>query len=364
MTDDVEVLIVGSNRNVGGIQRYIDQQRAHLDRVLSARVYDTETSNGSGVGWLLLAILQTLSGAVRFPFQRRPDLVHVHTAHEFSFYRATFYVLFSRYVWRVPVVLHVHGSSFDEFLAADRLLPRIFQRLGFAAASHVVVLSDYWRELVATETVAETVTTVPNAVDPDRYRDTADHAEPTIVLVSNLSERKGTAVFATAITALLDRHEDVAVQVAGSGPDADRIETLAADHDRVEYRGYVSEAEKRSMLADGSIFVLPSYAEGLPIALLEAMAAGNAIVSTDVGSIPEVVTDERGRVVEPGDPESLTATLESLCESPATVSEMASANRAAVRDEYNWNDVVTELLDIYRGHLPEPAADEMEATDG
>lgn len=362
--NNIDVLIVGSNQNVGGIQTYIDQQKTHLNKKISTRVYDTETSNGSGLRWLLLAILQTISGVVRFPLRRRPDLVHVHTAHQFSFYRATFYVLFSRYVWRVPVVLHVHGSSFDEFLNSDRVIPNVFQRLGFDAASHVIVLSDYWRELVKTETVTETVTTVPNAVDPDSYSNSFDQTMPTIVFISNLSKRKGTAVFAKAIAALLEQRDDVMVQVAGSGPEADRIKTLEVKHDQFHYHGYVTEAEKRSLLAKGSIFVLPSYAEGLPIAILEAMAAGNAIVSTDVGSVPEVVTEDRGGVIEPGDPEALVEELNSLCESPAAVTRMATVNQAAVRSEYNWNNVVIELLAIYRELLRERVVSDEVSADG
>jgi len=80
--------------------------------------------------------------------------------------------------------------------------------------------------------------------------------------------------------------------------------------------------KKRDLLAEGTIFVLPSYAEGLPIAILEAMAAGNAIVSTSVGSIPEVITEKRGRIVKPGDPDALFAELQSLCDSRLSVSKM------------------------------------------
>lgn len=358
MNDDIEVLIIGSNRNVGGIQQYIDQQKMHLKKEISARVYDTETSNGSGLRWLLIAILQTIVSALRFPFQRRPDLVHIHTAHWFSFYRATFYVLFSKFVWRIPVVLHVHGSSFDEFLESKKFIPNIFQWVGFKAANNVIVLSDYWQELIETRTVANAVTTIPNAVDPDKYKSSPNLQGATIVFISNLSERKGTGVFINAISNLVEQQDELTVRVAGSGIYADRIKALAEEYDEIHYHGFVSEAEKRELLANGSIFVLPSYAEGLPIAILEAMASGNAIVSTDVGSIPEVITEEMGRVIEPGDPETLETTLKSLCESPSEVAKMAKTNQAVIQSQYNWNHIAIELLDMYRELLSKGVSNE------
>jgi len=347
MNDDIDLLIVGSNRSVGGIQRYIDQQKEHLSNEASVRVYNNEPSNGGGPLWLVLAILQTLFDALRFPFRRRPDLVHVHSAHWFSFYRATFYIVFSTYIWRVPVVLHIHGSSFDEFLTTRSVVAQAFQRVGFSACSSVITLSDYWRELIEKHTQAGHVVTIPNAVDPEKYTSSPNITDPTIVYVSHLSERKGVNEFATAISTLIEQHDNLTVHVAGSGPYSDRIEQLQSRYDKINYHGYVSEEKKRELLADGSIFVLPSYAEGLPIAILEAMAAGNAIVSTSVGSIPEVITEDMGHVIEPGNSDALYTALQSLCNSQPTVNQMAEKNMWAIETQYNWDRITSEMLELY-----------------
>lgn len=347
MSDNPDILLVGSNRTIGGIQRYIDQQTKHLSSKASVRVYDIEPSHGTGPVCLIMIILQTIFDALLFPFRRRPDIVHVHTAHWFSFYRATFYVLFSAYVWRVPVVLHVHGSSFDEFLTTNSIIANTIQAIGFRASSTVITLSDYWKELVETHTEADHIITIPNAVDPKQYTASSDSVDPTIVYVSHLSKRKGAAEFATAVSDLVDQQDDVTVHIAGSGSYADRIEQLESNYDEVHYHGYVSESKKRDLLAEGTIFVLPSYAEGLPIAILEAMAAGNAIVSTSVGSIPEVITEKRGRIVKPGDPDALFAELQSLCDSRLSVSKMGKQNQEAINIQYNWDRIGLELFNLY-----------------
>jgi glycosyltransferase involved in cell wall biosynthesis len=341
------VLIVGSNRSVGGVQRYIDQQAEHLSDDVDIRVYDNEVLDGDGPLWLILAVLQTLLDAIRFPFRRRPDIVHIHSAHWFSFYRATFYVVFSKYVWQVPVVLHIHGSSFDEFLTADSFVAQTVQRIGFGASSQVIALSDYWKKLIETHSNASDVVAIPNAVDPEKYVSSPQAEVPTIVYVSHLSDRKGAVEFAEAIDQLLTEKEELMVHVAGSGPHSDRIEELENEHDELQYHGYVSEEKKRELLTEGTIFVLPSYAEGLPIAILEAMAAGNAIISTCVGSIPEVITEERGIIVDPGNSEELHDAIASLCSQMETVTQMGECNREAIINKYNWKHIESTLLELY-----------------
>ncbi|WP_321169864.1 glycosyltransferase family 4 protein [Salinigranum rubrum] len=169
-----------------------------------------------------------------------------------------------------------------------------------------------------------------------------------MVFVSNLIERKGVRELVTALGSVLaDDRGSLRVDIAGDGPLSDLVESLAEEHQRVTYHGYVSEERKRALLERGSVYVLPSYAEGLPIALLEGMAGGNAAVATTVGSIPEVVDDRSGRLVEPGDDDALAAALESLVASPTTVQEMARRNRSLIETRYSWERVVTQLVEAY-----------------
>lgn len=343
----MDVLIVGSNSGTGGIQRYIDEQQEKIDGAISFRVYDTEVSDGSGIPWLLRAVAETWLGWLRFPFRRRPDIAHVHTAHAFSFYRAAFYVLVISLLWRRPVVLHIHGSSFDAFVSSERRVPRLVQRVVYRAADRIVVLSPWWADVVGDLAPREKLTVVENAVDPDDFQSDGT-GTPHVVFVSHLIERKGTEEFVTAIDSLLEERSDVRVTVCGAGPLAPRVESLAANHEAVTYRGYVSEEAKRAILRDGTIYVLPTHAEGLPIAILEAMAAGNAIVATTVGAIPELVGADNGVLVAPGDAASLRDAIEQLLDTPDRVEQMGEANRRLVEERYSWAVVGEKMLGIYR----------------
>jgi glycosyltransferase involved in cell wall biosynthesis len=342
-----DLLIVGTLGG-GGIHQYVEEQAERLSGDLSVTVYDMASdSTGSGLVWFVVSLVRSLWAALRFPFRTPPDVVHVHTSHRFSFYRASFYVLFAAHVWRRPVILHVHGSSFDEFVETDDAAVRRLQSAVFAASDRIVVLSAYWREVLASRVPDGKIRVVPNAVDPGEYDPGFGDDPPHVVFVSNLIERKGVPELLEAIEALQDRDVEFRVTIAGKGPLSGAVEDLAARHENVEYRGYVSEPEKRALLGSGAVFVLPAHAEGLPIAMLEGMAGGNAIVSTTVGSIPEVVDERSGILIEPGDVEGLTDAIGELIASPERTGRMARRNRELIEAKYSWATATDRLEEMY-----------------
>jgi len=358
--EHLDLLVVGTFAG-GGIHRYIDEQVERLQDAISIRTHDM-ASPPIGNGWqrFAMGVFFGLLAMARFPTYDRPDLVHVHTSHRFSFYRSSVYVLYAKHVWQVPVILHIHGSSFDEFVQTDSWLVAALQRRIFASSDSILVLSEYWQDIVAERAGTGPVRVFPNAVDPSTfpvarhspYRDTGDQGEtPHVVFVSNLIERKGVLELVPAIEALADAHPGAfRVSIAGDGPLSPRVERLADEYEEVEYLGYVSEERKRSLLAEGSIYVLPTHAEGLPIAMLEGMAGENAIMTTTVGSIPEVIDDDRGILFEPGDVAALTEALETLLADPERRARMAENNRRATESTYSWDRIRADLLELYAEH--------------
>lgn len=349
---DTDRLLIVGTLGGGGIHQYVEQQHRTLNGSVDASVYDMVSDpKGEGGWWLLTSVLASLLAALRFPFRSPPDVIHVHTSHRYSFYRSAFYVLCAAYVWDRPVVLHIHGSSFDEFVTTNSWFVSRFQALVFEASDRIIVLSPYWRDVMETRVDEQKLRVLPNAIDPDKYSPTFGVESPHIVFVSNLVERKGVHELVAAVEELVDTDLDVRVSIAGSGPLTEEVETLADRYAAVEYLGYVSEQDKRTLLESGSIFVLPAYAEGLPIAMLEGMAGGNAVVSTTVGSIPEVIAEENGILVEPGNAAQLTDALTSLVSSPERTERMGRQNRQLVTDTYSWTSAKRTLRGIY-ANLP------------
>ncbi|WP_241988336.1 glycosyltransferase family 4 protein [Halorubrum sp. SP3] len=354
------VLVVGPagyrTEGTGGIGQYIAEQRRHLEDRVSLNVVDTAVRTPERPIEYLRTVVTVLLVWLGFLARRRPDIVHVHTSHSFSFFLSAPYVLVAGLLWRRPVILHVHGSAFDEFLENASAVAARFQQAVFDACTAVVALSDHWREVLAARVPSERIVVIPNAVNPDEYDPDPGADPPHLVFVSNHIERKGIVEVTRAIDELRDAGVRFRATIAGSGPLSDHAEAVADAHDGVEYVGFVSEERKRDLLGEGSVYVLPTRAEGLPIAVLEAMAGANAIVSTDVGGIPSLVDEANGALVVPGDGRALTDALEEVLADPEATERMGRVSRRRIEESYAWPDVVEELLSLYARALDDDAA--------
>ncbi|PSP72362.1 glycosyltransferase family 1 protein [Halobacteriales archaeon QS_3_64_16] len=342
----LRVLLVGPVQATGGIARYIGELRGRLPESVAVAVYDTAAPPGSGPIRFARGALGALLDALRFLFHDRPDVLHVHTAENYSFLRKSVYVLLGRYVWGKPVILHVHGPTFDRFVAEAAAPLRVLQRVVFAASARIVVLSPYWEEALSARLPAGKTVVLPNAIDTGEYEPRFDAEPPHIVFVANHVPRKGIREFADAIVRVLDTGADCRVSIAGSGPLEGYAAELAERYPEVEYLGFVSEEEKRELLCTASIYVLPAYAEGLPIGVLEGMAGGNAIVGTAVGGVPDLIDENGGRLIAPRDPEALADALEALVTAPEEGRQMGHHNAEAV-EQYTWERVIPQLTDLY-----------------
>jgi glycosyltransferase involved in cell wall biosynthesis len=158
---------------------------------------------------------------------------------------------------------------------------------------------------------------------------------------------KGGDVLVRALPGLLERCPDATFALAGPGePPAALAEVDGGA--RVRWRGWLDEPAKHAALAAADVFVLPSTSEGLPIAILEAMTHGAAIVATRVGGVPDVlVHGEEGLIVPPGDAEALTAALTTVLSDRALAAALgAAAQRRAA--EFHPERIADELDAMYR----------------
>jgi len=284
-----------------------------------------------------------------------PCIVHIHFASRGSALRK---MILAAMVTRAgrPLVLHAHGGYFDQF---HRRLPSVLRR-GVDAilqrANVVIALSPRWRDFYVNECELSPshVAVLPNPVRwspevPSR----AGRTRVQFLFLGRMCEKKGTYdlvnAFATLPMAVRARARLV---LAGDG-DLEAIGKLAAPFgDQVRVLPWIGSAQRERLLAESDVFVLPSYNEGVPMALLEAMAAGLPAIVTPVGGIPDVVRHGvEGMMVEPSRVGELSAAMARMIEVESE--RLAIGKRAHERARvFDIHAYARNLAEIYQRIAP------------
>lgn len=277
----------------------------------------------------------------------RVAAVHVHGASGASFWRKSVFLL-AAYACRRPVLFHLHGGGFWAFSQRIGPLGRCFVRALLDRAAVVVVLSNQWRETIARLSDNRRVRVIVNPVQlpPPRGR---EPEAATLLFLGRLTEAKGLRELLQAIARLRGDFPQLRLVCAGEGDfDLAGEARKAGIADLVEQPGWVSGARKADCLARASIFVLPSYFEGMPMGVLEAMAAGQVVVATAVGGVPDVVADGvNGLLVAPRDTTALTDALRRVLCDDELRRRLGAAARATVAERFSADAVVGEVEALY-----------------
>ena len=238
-------------------------------------VYVTTHAEGSRLakaGTALTGMLRTLACLARAP-NRRPQLMHVHAASKGSFVRKSVLLALGRAAG-CNTVFHLHGACFDDFIAGSRPQMRRWIRHTLESSSVVIALSTRWADFLREFAPGARVVVVPNSV-PLPPPAAAPSEPGRILFLGQVEPRKGIFELVEAVALLRERFPQIELAVGGQGALAElrrRARELNVA-DRVTELGWVDAAQKARELERASIFCLPSHAEGLPMAMLEAMAA-------------------------------------------------------------------------------------------
>lgn len=292
---------------------------------------------------------------VRLLIGRRVDLAHVHVASGASFWRKAIYLL-TLQVAGVPVVLHVHGGNFVEFYRQASGRAQRFIRARFARAGRVILLSQAWVERMGPIVDASRCRAIGNPVlawpvqrGPRPVR--------VFLFLGRFEQDKGIFELLQAFAVLREQVPDALLLLGGDG-DTAALDRIAAEHgmqDAVRRLGWVAGQAKRDAFAQADALVLPSYIEGLPVAMLEAMSCGMPVVVSDVGSIPEVVTDGvNGLMVPPRQVPPLTGAMLKLALQPDLARRLGAEGLATFAGRFEAHAVSEQVAQLYAELLADP----------
>lgn len=323
------------------------------DRVIPARLATLDFNLPGLNGWVWLRFFFHLCWVI---YRRRVELVHVNS------YIPGNYVRLAAALMQVPVVIdHWHG--FTRFSRKRRLICRALGRFTDLSLAVSRGVKDYLVAEIGLDPAK--IRVVPNGVDvaaidaarpgPEVRRELGlPEGVPVIGLVGRLDHwGKGHKELFEAVVGLKASHPVQALIVGGGRREAE-VRQLAASLGLAESVHFLGQRhDVPDLLHAMDIFVLPSYSEGVSLALLEAMAAGLPVIATAVGGLPEVVEDgETGLLIPPKDADALAGALERLLADPALVQRLGANARAQVRENYSLDRLGREINEIY-GELVE-----------
>lgn len=306
--------------------------------------------DGSAARKLLTAVKALLRVVLLLAKSRRV-VMHVHCASHASFWRKCVFMAIGMLA-KCPVIFHLHGGGFARFYemecgAARRGIIRFF----LDRAACVIVLSERWRAWITRITENPRVVCIANPA-PALEERPASQRKNMVLFLGRLERSKGIFDLLDAVCALRAQIPDIKLVCAGEGDidSAARYAERLGIGDAVGLTGWIGTAEKQSLMNRAALLVVPSYAEGLPMSLLEAMAAGLPVVATEVGGIPDVVTDGvNGFLFKPGDIATLERLLRRLMHDPRLRMRIATAARETVRLRFSADRVLARLDEIYAG---------------
>ncbi|HWZ45606.1 MAG TPA: glycosyltransferase family 4 protein [Candidatus Saccharimonadales bacterium] len=299
-----------------------------------------------GPGRLDLRAVNRLRRLVR---EREIDVVHTHN------YKSNLYAWLATRSAGIPLVATCHNwtrstASLRFYASLDRLILRGFRRT--VAVSPLV--ADKLRQARIPH---QRVSVIRNGIDTEVLQAAPafprEHpAQVTIGCVCRLVHEKGVADLLHAAQSLLKERPGLRFLIAGDGPDRAEFEALAAElgiAPKVSFLGF--QSNMAAVYASIDIFTLPSYNEGLPVSVLEAMAAGKPIVASRIGALPEVVTEAAGSLIPAGDRAALAHSLRNLIDNPALMRKQGVHARERVRQLFDARAMARQYVEVYEDAL-------------
>jgi glycosyltransferase involved in cell wall biosynthesis len=358
----IRVLMLGPGAGVGGgisalvetIRPALGQQvdLLYLPTVKRRPLKESGKISLQNMAFALSQFARFLCALYRF----HPHIIHLHTSQGIAWLKDTFFVFVGK-AYGCHIVLHIHGGNFDKLYDKNPQFMQTYIRRVINLTDAVIAVSTEWGRRLARIVSVDHIFSFKNCVAvesiPPHLAHGSNHMAIALFL-GRIGPRKGAFDLLEAMGRLQAKRCPLQVWIAGSEErHGDQLRALARTKelqllDKCQLVGNVGGVEKAELLTKASFFVLPSYDEGLPMAVLEAMAAGLAVISTPVGGIPEVVKDGyNGFLVRPGDIGTLAEKLSVLSNDPHLCEVMGKRSREIAERELDVKPYIERLVTLY-----------------
>ncbi len=351
----------------GGIAAVVQEiVNSELNKTYAFEIFDSQKGAPSEFGVLkrLPFNIKRLLNFNSLISKKRFDFAHLH--FDCGSFRGRAPLILSLRLRGVKVLLHLHGTGWEVFYDEVSRSERIFAKLGLRSSNIIIVLYDLWvqkiKEMLPGAQVYVTNNFVGEKDDvPDstirNYRQKCgfDDGDIVVVFVGGLGWRKGCFDILEAAPKVVEARPQVKFLLVGGDDypgEFGNIKSQAEEKglgDRVFLTGQASREEVTAYLMMSQIFLLPTYREGAPIAIIEAMRASLPIITTPVGGIPDMVTDGyNGILIQPGRPDQIVETVIKLADDTELRKRLGKTGLEVFNRSFSTKSAVEQLARIYQ----------------
>jgi glycosyltransferase involved in cell wall biosynthesis len=341
------VLFIGPQHknHRGGIGAVLDVYSKHVKPFKFVPTYVTKSFFRQSITYVA-AIFKLIWLCIT---DRQIRILHIHHASRGSFLRKSLLVIIGK-LFGKKIILHIHGGGFHNFYSRSKLL-KPFIRWTLESSDALICLSEMWKDYYSSTFKLKRLVIINNVIEEPAALPKHEHnGSLNLLFLGHVTEKKG--VFDLLNVLATNRNEfthKVKVTIGGVGEDERLIKTISDNqfNGDVSFAGWVNGSKKSELLNSCDVYVLPSYFEGLPISILEAMAYGKPVISTNVGGIPEIVKPGiNGWLFKPGDQQALNTIIREAMNNKDILIEYGN-NSLNISKKYTPTSVFQSLNELY-----------------
>lgn len=340
-----KILVVATSRKTrGGITSVVKAHEQGLQWAeYQCRWIETHVDAG-----FFAKIFILFKGLILFLwFLPKAKLVHIHLSEPISAKRKCVFFWVAKLFGKKTIV-HFHAFSPKTTIYGPN--SGLYRYL-FSNADAVVVLSDYWKRIVSEEfNIGEKVRVIynpcPSILMSEKYEKTKN-----ILYAGTLNARKGYADLIKAFGKIADKYPEWRLALAGNGEieEGHQLAKSIGIEDKCDFWGWVNGTEKDQIFKQASIFCLPSYAEGFPMAILDAWAYGLPVITTSVGGIPDIADDGKNLLLfEPGNIDQLAICLEKTVADESLRNSLSEESLKLAETTFNISTINRQIGELYK----------------
>ncbi len=319
--------------------------------------------SSSGIINLIFQCIQIVQ-FIYLVIRKHCQIIHISLSSHYGFYKSAAFILLA-ILLKKKKIIHLHSGDFKTFYQNHSGIMKWFIRYILQQGDYIIALSSYWKEVLINDfkILPEKVVVLNNCYDTQLnklisinekslHKKRNNHMN--LLFIGELNENKGIFDLIKISKELLRHRNDFILRIVGKeklkGVKKQAQDEINASNmsDYVKLIGERRDKEKIKVFQQSDIFILPSYIENFPVTIVEAMRAGLPVLTTPVGSIPEIITNkENGYLIEPGDIHSFVKRILDLSKDSKLRQKMAQRNQEKALNQFNPIQYTKQLTKIY-----------------